>query len=129
MPVSMSGHGVKVNSSHSVVSSVLQPHGLYPSRLLCPWNSPGKNTGVGDHSLLQGIFLTQGSNPGLLHWRQIIFIYGLSHHQVSVNVVRTYPILSSSCFLIHGWDESMQAQCGKTLSVFRESATQKYFMC
>ena len=40
-------------------------------RLLSPWNSPGKNTGVGSHALLQGIFLTQGSNPclsHLLHW-------------------------------------------------------------
>ena len=37
-----------------------------PSRLLCPWNSPGKNTEVGSHSLLQGIFPTQGANPGLL---------------------------------------------------------------
>ena len=37
-----------------------------PTRLLCPWNSPGKNTGVGCHFLLQGIFLTQGSNPCLL---------------------------------------------------------------
>ena len=46
-------------------------------RCLCPWNSPGKNTGVGCHSLLQGIFLTQGSNQGLLHWRQIL--YSLSH--------------------------------------------------
>ena len=35
------------------------------SRLLCPWDSPGKNTGVGCYALLQGIFLTQGSNPGL----------------------------------------------------------------
>ena len=40
-------------------------------RLFCPWNSP-KNTRVGCHSLLQGIFLTQGSNPGLLHCRQIL---------------------------------------------------------
>ena len=39
-------------------------------RLLCPWNSPGKNTGVGGHFLLQDIFLTQGSNPGILHCRQ-----------------------------------------------------------
>ena len=46
-------------------------------RLLCPWNFPGKNTGVGCHSLLQGIFPTQGSNPSLLHCRQII--YHLSH--------------------------------------------------
>ena len=35
------------------------------TRLLCPWDSPGKNTGVGCHFLLQGIFLTQGSNPSL----------------------------------------------------------------
>ena len=41
--------------------------------LLCPWNSPGKNTAVGSHSLLQGIFLTQGSNPGLLHCRRILY--------------------------------------------------------
>ena len=38
-----------------------------PTRLLCPWNSPGKNTEVGCHSLLQGIFPTRGSNPRLLH--------------------------------------------------------------
>ena len=39
---------------------------MEPTRLLCPWNFPGKNTGVGCHLLLQGIFLTQGSNPHLL---------------------------------------------------------------
>ena len=38
-------------------------HGLLPARLLCPWDFPGKNTGVGCQALLQGIFLTQGSNP------------------------------------------------------------------
>ena len=42
----------------------LQPCGLQPSRLLCPWDSPAKNTGVGCHAFLHGIFLTQGSNPG-----------------------------------------------------------------
>ena len=42
-------------------------HGLQPTRLLCPWNSPGKNTAVACHSLLQGIFPSQGLNPGLLH--------------------------------------------------------------
>ena len=47
----------------SVVSTSLQPHGLWPARLLCPWNSPGKNTGVGSHFLLQGAFLTWGLNP------------------------------------------------------------------
>ena len=43
------------------------------ARLLCPWDSPGKNTGVGCHFLLQGIFPTQESNPGLLHCRQILY--------------------------------------------------------
>ena len=42
--------------SRSVVSDSLQPHGLYPTRLLCLWDFPGKNTRVGFHSLLQGIF-------------------------------------------------------------------------
>ena len=42
-------------------------------RFLCPWDSPGKNIGVGSHFLLQGIFWTQESNPGLLHCRQILY--------------------------------------------------------
>ena len=44
-------------------------HRRPPARLLCPWDFPGKNTGVGCHTFLQGIFLTQGSNPQLLHWQ------------------------------------------------------------
>ena len=48
------------------MSDSLQPHGLYPSRLLCPQDSPGKNTGVGCHDQLQGIFPTQGSNLSLM---------------------------------------------------------------
>ena len=63
--------------SPSVVSDSLRSHGLSPTRLLCPWDSPGKNTGVGSHFLLQGIFLTQGSNSGLQHCRQIL--YCLNH--------------------------------------------------
>ena len=55
----------------SFMSDSLQPHGLQPTRLLCPWDSPGKNTGVGSHSLLHGIFPTQGLNPGPLNYRQI----------------------------------------------------------
>ena len=43
--------------SHSVLSDSLRPHGLYPARFLCPWAFPGKNTGMGRHSILQGIFL------------------------------------------------------------------------
>ena len=58
--------------SRSVVSDSLRPHGLYSS-----WNSLGQNIGVGSPSLLQGIFPTQGSNPGLPHCRRIL--YHLSH--------------------------------------------------
>ena len=65
--------------SHSVVSDSLWCHGLCPAKLLCPWNSAGKNNGVGSHSLLQGmgVLLTQSLNPGFPHCRQIL--YHLSH--------------------------------------------------
>ena len=59
---------------HSQKKEIIQNQ---PLGFLCPWNSPGKNTGVGCHSLLQGIFPTQGLNLGLLHCRQIL--YHLSH--------------------------------------------------
>ena len=80
------------SGSRSVVSDSLQPHGLHS-----PWNSPGKNTGVGSLSLLQGIFPTQGSNPGLPHCRQIL--YQLSHkgsptrpREESKSFLPTYPV-------------------------------------
>ena len=54
------------SESHLVISNSLWSHGLYSS-----WNSPGQDTGVVSHSLLQRIFQTQGSNPGLPHCKQI----------------------------------------------------------
>ena len=56
--VRTTGSKAKVSKSCLVMSNSLWPHGLYPTRLLCPWNSPDKNTGVGCHSLLQQIFPT-----------------------------------------------------------------------
>ena len=56
--------------------TLLQPHGLQPARLLCSWDSPGKNTGVDCHFLLQGIFPTLGLNScllRLLHWQADFF--------------------------------------------------------
>ena len=53
------------------MSDSLQPHGLYS-----PWNSPVQNTGVGSLSFLQGIFPTQGLNPGLLHCRRMVILQG-----------------------------------------------------
>ena len=59
----------------------LRPHGLQPSRLLCPWDSPGKNPAAGCHALLQGIFPAQVSNHvsavSCVHYTQIL--YPLSH--------------------------------------------------
>ena len=62
------------------MSDMWRPHGLWeePTRLLCPWDSPSKNTGVSCHVLLQGIFLTQGWNPHLffhLHWQAGFFFF------------------------------------------------------
>ena len=84
-----SKHSLSLCVSHLVVSDSFRPHGLQPTRLLYPWDSPGKNTGVGCHFLLQQIFPTQGSNPGLPHCRQTL--YHLSHQgsqyrQIDVNV-------------------------------------------
>ena len=82
---------VKWSESHSVVSdSTLQPHGLYS-----PWNSPGQNTEVGTLSLLQGIFSTQASNPGLPHCRQILYQL---NHSGSPRVLEwvAYPFSSTS---------------------------------
>ena len=73
-----SSEGGGGSESHSVMSDSLRPHGLYS-----PWNSPGQNIGVGSLSLLQGIFPTQGSHPGLPHCRWIL--YQLSY-QGSPNV-------------------------------------------
>ena len=79
-----------ISESCSVMSDSLQSHGVYS-----PWNSPGQNTGVGSHSVLQRIFPTQGSNPGLPHcWR---VLYQLSH-QGSPRILEwvAYPFFSRS---------------------------------
>ena len=54
---------------------LLRPRGLKPTRLLCPWDFPGKITGVGFLFLLQGIFLTQTWNPHFLHCRWFFFFF------------------------------------------------------
>ena len=113
---------MKSESGHcSDVSDSLRPQGLYPARLLCPWDSPGKNTGVGCHSLLQGIILTQRLNPSLWHFKQIL--YHLSHQgslkklffiSLSSGVGRTFIFLLSHglmrlpIFCMFSWAESLK---------------------
>ena len=79
------------------MSDSLRPRGWWPTRLLCPWTFPGKSTGVGCHFLLQGIFLTQGSNLGLWHYRQMLYGMSLSNFQDAL-VLQVGPVQSSCSF-------------------------------
>ena len=109
----------------SVVSNSVQPYGLQPARLLCPWDSLGKSTGVGCHSpLLQVIFPTQGLNPGVLHSRQILYCWPtreahiytythtfflkfpsyLSHHNNALNSL-CHTVGSHQLSILHIWRE------------------------
>ena len=80
----------------SVMSNCSRPHGLQPSGLLCPWDSPGKNTGVGCQAFLQWIFPPQGLNQGLLHCRSLL--YHLSYIEEAKTLTKSYAI-SSPFFL------------------------------
>ena len=105
----------------SVMSNSLWPHGLQPTRILCPWDSPGKNAGEGCHFLLQGIFPTQGSNPHLLrllHWQADSL--PLSHLGSPVSIWYTWAILTqrrgkhnqldSLCIILCKWNKTKHIQ-------------------
>ena len=83
---------VSETESHSAVSDSLWPRGLYS-----PWNPAGQNTGVGSLSLRQGIFPTQGLNPGLPHCRQIL--YQLSHKGTLKRTVKLQDWVAASKLL------------------------------
>ena len=90
--------------SCSVMPDSLQIHG--PALLLCLY-SPGKNTGMSHHSLLQGIFPTQGSNLGLLHCRQIL--YHLSYQGSKSRSFSGIPLVSvcfSKCWQFDLWSSA-----------------------
>ena len=108
----------RVNESVSCLT--LQPHRLQPAWLLCPWDSPGKNTGVGCHALLQGIFPTWGSNPGVLLCRQILLATELPGRVAisTYNEVREPPGLdqvgsegahSKSCYGVSHFQDDLGA--------------------
>ena len=87
--------------SHSAVFNSLRVHGQQPTRLLCPWDSPDTNTGVGCHCLLQGIFPTQGLNPSPLHCRQILY---------HLNPPREAVENADSAWPKH-WDKRIKEKC------------------
>ena len=70
----------------SVMSNSLWPHELQPARLLCPWGFPGKNTGMGC-PFLHGIFPTQGPNPSLLYYRQILYLWATRENPINLGLM------------------------------------------
>ena len=102
------------SESRSVVSDSLRPRGLYS-----PWKSPGQNTGVGSLSLLQGIFSTQGLNPGLLHCRQIL--YQLSYFVKSKNMDLPNPGIELGSPALQA-DSLPTELSGKPLSNYKETS-------
>ena len=87
------------------MSNSFQSCGLKHARLLCPWDSPGKNIGVGCHSLLQGIFLTQGLNPGLPHCRPVLHRWGRGEAPNSIS--RDCQISSGVKEWTHPWKRTI----------------------
>ena len=70
---------------------------MQPTRLLCPWNSPGQTIGVSCHSLLQGIFPTHVSNPGLPYCRQILYHLEPPGKPVYILCTYYYIVCTLSC--------------------------------
>ena len=90
--------------------TLCDPIDLWPARLLCPWNSAGKNTAVGSHFLLQGLSPTQESNPGTPHCRQVLYFLShegnpnesiLPHKNLHVNVYRSIVCKSQKTETTH----------------------------
>ena len=98
------------------MSDSLRPCGLWPARLLCLWNAPGKNTGVGCHALLQGIFPTQGSNLALLLCRQILYHLSYQGSPLSPN--------EAPCVLSSGATSISMDTCTTKRQVFHSPHTQ-----
>ena len=113
---------VEWSESRSVVSHSLRPRGLHS-----PWNSPGQNTGVGSLSLLQVIFPTQGSDPGLPHWKEVL--YGVGSLSLLQGI---FPTQGSDPGLPH-WKQALyrlsrkgrNSLDGRQLSIYRVSL----FLC
>ena len=95
-------------------------------RLLCPWNFPGKGTGVGCHFLLLEIFLTQVLNPSLLHCRQTL--YHLSHQGAHISIKED---ISAFCFHWSNTQDSfvIKELCNQTFTIcFRKKKGNRWLV-
>ena len=105
VPISLHGFHIYIHAcvlNHFSHECLLQPYGLLPTRLLCPWDSPGKNTGVGCHVLLQRIFPTQRPYSHLLqllHCRQFLYRWAKRKAHVCVSLCVYTDILYCFIFL------------------------------
>ena len=109
------------------MSSSVRPYRPELTRPLCLWDSPGKNTGVGCHFLLQGIFLTRGSNPGLLHCRRILYQL---RYQGSTRILEWVVIsFSTASSPTPGFEPVSLAYPALTGRFFTPSATWKPWVC
>ena len=101
-------------AAHQASLSISNSRSL-PKLLLCPWNSPGKNTEVGCHFLLQVIFPTQESNPGLLHCRQIFYQLNYQGSPSSVQF-SSVQLLSCVQLFVTPWTAAHQSSLSITNS-------------
>ena len=106
---------------YSVVSDSLQPHGLQPAKLLCPWDAPDNKTGVGCHALCQGIFPSQGLNPllmsptlkgkfftSVLPGKTLAFRYEVINLEIPINITFIYSLLGGKVkFLYKLWSNKL----------------------
>ena len=90
------------------VDDSLQPPGLQFPRFLCPWNFPSKNSGVGSHFFLQGIFPTQGSNLHLLHWQVYLLPLGYLGSQNTLSYIVIKVTITRDCLILNFLPTNLQ---------------------
>ena len=95
----------------SVVANSLRPHGLWPTRLHCPWDFPGKNSEMGCYFLLQGIFPTQGLNLSLM-------FLALAGRFFTTELPGKPSLLRISVFHLNTHINSINRQCGFIFPIF-----------
>ena len=120
------------------MSDSQQPYELQPSRLLCPWDSSGKNTGVGCNNLLQGIILLQGTDPhllSLLHWQMDFFFTSITWEAHGwVHLTRIYIIISIYSqiqlysYLLQLWTFLLVLQVMLFTNFFLQISSYPYFL-
>ena len=99
----LKGEGAWGGAGSAAVMQGLSSCPLSSARLFCPWDSLDKNTGVGCHFFLQGIFLTQRSNPGLLIGRRVLYHHATREALTFLTAAHFLSFLPSIFLLLNAW--------------------------